>query len=95
MNFLQTFRSACAVMLMALAAVSFANAPERVNVNTADAETIATVLVGVGLRKAEAIVEHRTKNGRFKDLTDLTLVKGIGAATVEKNADRIVLSGTR
>ena len=41
---------------------------------TADAETIARVLVGVGQTKAEAIVAYREENGRFEDLEDLTRV---------------------
>ena len=63
----------------------------RVDVNTADAETIAHVLDGVGLSKAEAIVRYRNANGRFTDPYDLTLVRGIGDSTVEKNEARISL----
>ena len=43
----------------------------RVDVNTADAETIARVLVGVGQSKAEAIVAYREENGRFESVEDL------------------------
>ena len=64
---------------------------ERVDVNTADAETIARVLVGVGQSKAEAIVAYREENGRFEDLEDLAKVRGIGEATVRRNEDRISL----
>ena len=55
-----------------------------------DAETIARVLNGVGLKKAEAIVQHRETHGRFDSAFDLTAVKGIGESTVKKNADKIV-----
>lgn len=55
-----------------------------VNVNTADAETIAKELKGIGLSKAEAIVEYRQKYGPFKSPDDLSLVKGIGEKTVAK-----------
>lgn len=64
---------------------------DRVNINTADAATLASVLNGVGLRKAEAIVRHREANGRFDKPEDLAKVKGIGPAIVAKNADRIVV----
>jgi competence protein ComEA len=37
-----------------------------VNVNTADAQTIASSLAGIGLKKAEAIVADRVKNGLSK-----------------------------
>ena len=56
-----------------------------VNVNTANAETIAAELQGVGLAKARAIVEYRTKYGPFRKVDDLSLVKGIGERTVEIN----------
>lgn len=64
---------------------------ERVDVNTADAETIAQVLVGVGQSKAEAIVAYREENGRFEEIEDLAKVRGIGEATVTRNKDRIKL----
>ena len=62
-----------------------------VNVNQADAETIAAELKGIGLSKATAIVEHRTKNGPFKTVESLAEVKGIGLKTVEKNRSEILL----
>ena len=54
-----------------------------VNVNTADAETIAEQLKGIGLAKAKAIVEYRQKHGPFRNADELTLVKGIGAGTID------------
>lgn len=72
--------------------VGAAETLETVNINTADAETMARVLNGVGLKKAEAIVQHRETHGRFDSAADLTAVKGIGESIVEKNADRIVVS---
>ena len=63
--------------------------PNSVNINTADAATLAQVLDGVGLKKAEAIVAHREAHGRFDSAEDLARVKGIGEATVRRNADKI------
>ena len=63
-----------------------------VNINTADAETIARELNGVGLEKAAAIVEYRAKHGPFKRAEDVTLVKGIGARTFEANRGDIRVS---
>ena len=78
--------------LLALGIAFGARAEEqRVDVNTADAETIAQVLVGVGQSKAEAIVAYREENGRFEHLEDLAKVRGIGEATVRRNEDRISL----
>ncbi|MEM1174892.1 MAG: ComEA family DNA-binding protein [Pseudomonadota bacterium] len=62
-----------------------------VNINTADAETIAEQLNGIGLAKAQAIVEYRKKYGPFESADDLALVRGIGERTVEKiKADVLV-----
>jgi competence protein ComEA len=63
-----------------------------VNVNTADAKTIAASLSGVGLKKAEAIVADRTKNGLFKSVDDLKRVSGIGEKTVAANRNDILLA---
>jgi competence protein ComEA len=62
-----------------------------VNVNSADAETISAELQGVGFTKALAIVDYRKSHGPFKSVDDLTLVKGIGARTVEINRVNILL----
>jgi len=63
----------------------------KVNINQSDAETIAQVLEGVGLKKAEAIVAYRKAHGSFKSIEQLTAVKGIGEKTVAKNKGKIVL----
>ncbi len=55
-----------------------------VNINSASAKVIAQSLKGIGMKKAQAIVEYRKKNGSFKTLNDLTLVKGLGEKTVNK-----------
>jgi competence protein ComEA len=60
-----------------------------VDINTADAETIATELNGIGMAKAKAIIEYREKYGPFKSPEDLSLVKGIGDRTVELNLANI------
>jgi competence protein ComEA len=75
------------VLAMALAAPVLASEP--VNVNTASAAEIATALNGVGLKKAEAIVEYREQHGPFRSADELIKVKGIGLATVEKNREMI------
>lgn len=63
-----------------------------VNINTADAGTIAAELNGVGLAKAKAIVEYREKHGPFRSADDLSLVKGIGDRTVDMNRADIRVS---
>lgn len=66
-----------------------------VDINTADAETISNELDGVGLTKAQAIVEYRQKHGPFKSAEDLSLVKGIGERTVALNKDNIRVAAAR
>lgn len=63
-----------------------------VDVNTADAETISAELKGIGLAKAQAIVDYRKKHGPFRNADDLSLVKGIGERTVELNRSDIKVS---
>jgi competence protein ComEA len=62
-----------------------------VDINKADAATIAKELNGIGLSKAQAIVAWREKNGGFKNVDDLRKIKGIGAKTLEKNRSNIRL----
>ena len=61
-----------------------------VNINQADAKTIAKSLNGVGIIKAEAIVKYREENGPFKSTDELAKVKGIGDKTVLKNKTDIL-----
>jgi competence protein ComEA len=60
-----------------------------VDINKADAATIAKELQGIGLSRAQAIVAYREKNGLFKSAEDLRKVKGIGAKTLELNRANI------
>jgi competence protein ComEA len=60
-----------------------------VDINSANAETISNELEGVGITKAQAIVDYRKKHGPFKSAADLSLVKGIGERTVEINKGNI------
>ena len=55
---------------------------ETVNINTADAETLARVLQGIGAAKAEAIVAYRKEHGDFVDVYELANVKGVGRIEV-------------
>ncbi|UAN64161.1 ComEA family DNA-binding protein [Serratia sp. JSRIV006] len=61
----------------------------KVSINQADAEALATVLNGVGLKKAEAIVRYREQNGPFSEIDQLQEVPGIGPSLVERNRDRL------
>lgn len=62
-----------------------------VNINTADAKALSKNIKGVGLKKAQAIIAYRKKNGKFKTVTDLTKVKGIGDKLLEKNKGSLLV----
>lgn len=64
----------------------------QVNLNTADVEALESGLIGIGKVKAQAIVDHRTANGPFASVDELLEVKGIGAATLEKNRDKLSIN---
>jgi competence protein ComEA len=65
----------------------------KVDINRATASELAASLNGVGDAKAQAIVEHREKNGPFKSADQLAEVRGIGLKTVEKNREVIQVGG--
>ena len=65
--------------------------PATVNINTADAATLAAVLKGVGESRAVEIVRHRQTYGAFSTVDELMEVKGIGRATLDLNREAITL----
>lgn len=81
---------AATLVALTLALPVFAATP--VNVNKADAATIADALDGIGMTKAKAIVAYRDAHGPFKSVDELGEVKGIGHATLERNRQAILLS---
>jgi competence protein ComEA len=66
-----------------------------VDINSADAATIAKELQGIGLSRAQAIVAYREKNGAFKNAQDLRKIKGIGAKVLELNRENIRVDGKK
>jgi competence protein ComEA len=93
MRFLRSFFITFA-FLFALSGVAAAANTDAVDINTADAQTLAAALKGVGPDKAEAIVAYRDTHGPFKSIDDLTQVKGIGEKTVDRNRDAITVGDT-
>lgn len=74
------------VLLLCLALLSPPLAwADPVNINSADAATLARELKGIGPTRAEAIVAYRTKNGAFRSIDELALVKGIGQRVIDQN----------
>ena len=85
---MKTIRIVVTFLALTLSAFVFAG---PVNINTADAQALSKNIKGVGLKKAQAIVAYREKNGEFKKIEDLTKVKGIGNKLLEKNMDTIIV----
>ncbi len=63
-----------------------------VNINTADAVTLAKTIKGVGPKRAAAIVEYREAHGPFKSVDDLRKVEGVGAIVLETNRENLTAS---
>jgi competence protein ComEA len=85
---MKTIKLILSVILLSFSSLLYA---AQVNVNTADAETLSSELSGVGQSKAEAIVSYREQHGPYKNVEELTNVKGIGTATIDKNRSKIIL----
>ena len=73
--------------------VWFTLALSAVNINTASVKDLST-LNGIGKTKAEAIIKYRKANC-FKNINELTNVKGIGKKTLEKNKTKLSASGCK
>jgi competence protein ComEA len=73
-----------------LAQKSKSTLTEKVNINTATAEQLQT-LPGIGPALAKAIIDHRTKNGKFGKIEELINVKGVGQKKFQKMKDRLVV----
>jgi competence protein ComEA len=80
------------LLVLGLLTASLQVMADPVNINTADAETIASSLKGIGLKKAEAIVQYRQEHGHFQHPDDLAEVKGIGLKTVDKIRQDVIIN---
>ena len=85
----QTRKGLLYALVLALGPGSLLAGP--VNINTADAETLASELAGVGPALARAIVDDREANGRFDSPEALTRVRGIGQRILEMNEGDILV----
>lgn len=82
-------RSALAGLILGFAGIAFADSP--VNINTASAEMLAEAITGVGLKKAQSIIEYREQHGPFGSVDELVAVRGIGETTVDKSRDNLMV----
>lgn len=61
----------------------------KINLNTADVDTLTQSFKGIGRKRAEAIIAYREANAGLKSVEDLALVKGIGKQFVERNRKQL------
>ena len=87
---MHTWKHLAAAAALGLSSLNFAAEPTTpIDVNTASAEMLAEAIDGVGLKRAQAIIEYRERHGAFASVDDLAQVRGISAGMVERNRDRI------
>jgi competence protein ComEA len=64
-----------------------------VDINTADASTLARELNGIGPARAQAIVAYRNEHGPFKSVDDLALIKNIPQKVIDSNREFLRVDG--
>ena len=78
----------CTYLILTSAALA------AVNLNTATKEELDGVN-GIGPVKAQAILDHRKKNGPFKSVDDLQNVKGFGDKSVDKVRSELTVGSSK
>jgi competence protein ComEA len=93
MRSIASFLVSSGLALSALAPFNAWSGP--VDINTADAGTLARELNGVGPARAKAIVTYRTEHGPFKSVDDLRLVKNVPQKLIDNNRDLLRVDGAK
>lgn len=86
---MRTIQSILVMLTMLVSVASFAG---PVDINSADASTLASVITGVGESRAVAIVKYRDAHGPFASVDELSNVKGIGMKTIDKSRSNLMVS---
>ena len=87
---MHTWKHLVTGIALGLSSLAFAAEPAApVDVNTASAKVLADAIDGVGLKRAQAIVEYREQHGAFSSVDELAQVRGVSAGIVERNRERI------
>ena len=77
-------------ILLQTQSISAQSSSDLVNINTADAERLAT-LKGIGPALAQRIIDHREQNGAFKSIDETKNVRGIGQKKFDAFKDKITI----
>jgi len=80
------------LLVLALWFAIYGVAIAAVNINTATKEEL-TSLKGIGEKRAQDIIDYRTKNGPFKSVDDLEKVPGIGPGTMKQIRPELTTTG--
>ncbi len=87
---MQMWKHVAAAAALGLSSLTFAAEPVTpIDINTASAAVLAEIIDGVGLKRAQAIIEYREQHGAFASVDDLAQVRGISTGIVERNRARI------
>lgn len=57
----------------------------KINLNTASATELVHSIRGIGIKRAQAIVQYRNTHGMFQSVLDLAKVRGLGKNFVKKH----------
>ena len=79
------------IAALAALVISSVTSAAPVNINTASAEEISEALNGIGLSKAQAIIDYREAYGLFSQADEIVFVRGIGESTYENNKTDILV----
>jgi competence protein ComEA len=86
---MQTLKSLFLILAVLVSAQVYAG---PVDINSADADMLASAIDGVGEKKAATIVQYRETNGPFASVDELVNIKGIGAGTVDRNREKLTVT---
>ncbi len=62
----------------------------KVNLNTATLEELSQLEL-IGEKKAQAIIDYREENGKFRTVDEIMNVNGISVTIFEKNIDKLTV----